>query len=224
MKRLKKALLMLLVIGILSYMYMQIAAKRQNNLYQGLVVVVDAGHGGKDGGAQFDGILEERLNLEIAKQVKEELESIGVQVRLTRYGHYDLASKDATNRKREDLQKRIQLINDKDVDLYISIHLNAYPNTGVKGAQVFYKKQDQGSQQLAKEIQYCLRKELDTKMKETTGDYYIVRNSEKTGVLVECGFLSNAIERELLQQKDYQRRIAKSIVLGIRKYLYILEV
>lgn len=189
----------------------------------GVVIVVDPGHGGKDEGAQNKGIKEAKINLAISKQLKAELEKQGAKVILTRDGAYDLASEGATNRKREDMKKRADIINQDRVDLFLSIHLNAFPNVAIHGGQVFYKKDSDAAKAFADIIQKRMNELNQTDKKSKTGDYYILNETHPIGILVECGFLSNDRDRTQLSEASYQKEIAKLLSEGVCEYLEVLS-
>lgn len=197
--------------------------KSDSKPLDGVVIVVDPGHGGKDEGAQKEGVKEAQINLAIAKEVKEELEAQGASVILTRDGAYDLASEGARNRKKEDMKKRADIINADRVDLFLSIHLNAFPNVAIHGAQVFYQKDDEAGKAFADIIQRRLNEFNQTDKKSKTGDYYILNETNHPGILVECGFLSNAADREHLTDASYQQEIAKLLSEGVCEYLEVLS-
>lgn len=188
----------------------------------GVTVVLDPGHGGKDNGAMSGDIHEQDINLAIAQKLQDKLQEAGASVQLTREGNYDLAKENAVNRKREDMKKRVAMINEDQPDVFLSIHLNAYPNASVKGAQAFYKKDDAASKQLADIIQSHLQELTGKKLSSKTGDYYILNETKKPGVLVECGFLSNAEDRELLVQESYQEKVAETLCQSILEYFQML--
>lgn len=181
------------------------------------VVVIDPGHGGWDGGANSGSAIEKEIAMKVSRKLSDYLEQSGNIVVMTRDGDYDLASEGAKNRKREDLYKRLGIINDKKVDMFISIHLNSITSDKWRGAQVFYQKGDEESKALAKEIQNSLKEVL----KNTERDYranneiYLLKNAENNGVLVEIGFLSNDEERQLLQNEQYQEKVAFALYQGI---------
>lgn len=179
-----------------------------------LVIVLDAGHGGKDNGASVDGVWEDELNLQVAMELRGILEMAGATVIMTRESDVDLASDHAVNRKREDLTKRVEIIEGEDVALFISVHMNKYSDSNVSGAQVFYRTNDDTSKALAQSIQEEF-KELGSKKLVKVGNFYLLNESTTPGVLVECGFLSHPKERELLQQKEYQVKLAYTIYQGI---------
>lgn len=189
----------------------------------GVVIVVDPGHGGKDEGAQKEGVKEAQINLAISKRLKSELEKQGASVILTRDGAYDLASEGARNRKKEDMKKRADIINAERVDLFLSIHLNAFPNVAIHGGQVFYQKDSEASKALADIIQRRMNECNQTDKNVKTGDYYILNETTPPGILVECGFLSNAQDRSQLSDAAYQQKIAKLLSDGVCEYLEVLS-
>lgn len=187
--------------------------------YKGVVMVLDSGHGGKDDGARNQGIKEQELNLQITLKLKEQLEALGMKVILTREDENDLASLSASNRKKEDMEKRVAIINQKNVDFFISIHMNAYADTSVKGSQIFYNQGDENSHVFASAIQEEIVKVSESKMEIKTGDYYILKNSNKIGILLECGFISNEEDRNKLTNEEYQKDLCQSIKQGIMNFL-----
>ena len=183
----------------------------------GKVIYLDAGHGGKDSGAVSNQFLEKDMNLILVKKLEQKLGSKGAIVYLTRDGDYDLAPKNYAVRKRPDLTKRAQLINNVKSDMYISIHLNYLSNTKYYGAQVFYNNDNE---KLASSIQEYLNNNLytDREIKEIPTSTYMYKKLEKKGVLIECGFLSNTMERNKLITEEYQRKVAKVIADALVNY------
>lgn len=204
---------------------MQVAAEQTKEYapLSGVSIVLDAGHGGKDQGAQVENVKEQEINLLITQKLKAKLEGGGASVTLTRDGAYDLASEGASNRKKEDMKNRAAIINQKESDIFISIHLNSYPNTSIQGAHAFYRKGDPASEQLAQILQshFNLLTGLDKDAK--AGDYYLLNQTEIPGVLVECGFVSNAEERSKLVTDAYQEQIADVLYEGVLEYLGALD-
>ena len=202
----------------------KIAASKENEqLYlQGKVIFIDAGHGGKDNGANVDGVLEDSINMKISGYLFEQLIETGAYVLMSRTGDYDLASMYDTNRKRKDLHNRVKYINNSNPDLFISIHLNTYPSENVEGAQVFHQS-NVNSITFSKLLQQEMNKLTSKERKVKLGDYYILNNTNSAGAIVECGFLSNTKEREKLADDSYQRKIAKAIKKGIEKYFISKE-
>jgi len=205
-------------------MKVQAENKKTNGPLDGVAIVVDPGHGGKDDGARNQDAKEQEINLAISLKLKAELEKQGATVVLTRDGAYDLASEGATNRKREDMKKRAALINQEPTDLFISVHLNAYPNVSIRGAHAFYRKDDEASKAFAQIVQKHLNALTQNEKSSKVGDYYILNETNRTGVLVECGFLSNEADRNLLMQETYQQKLAEELTNSVMEYLEVLSI
>ena len=184
---------------------------------QGKVIVVDAGHGGKDPGTVYKDIYEKDINLSISLYLEEYLSEYGATVVLTRDSDNDLSYGETNHRKKTDFDNRIKIINNEYTDMYLSIHLNYLSNKKYYGAQVFYNKNNEN---LAKSIQEYLNNNLETdrEIKEIPSSTYMYKKLEKRGVLIECGFLSNASERSKLITEKYQRKVAKVIAEAVVNY------
>lgn len=208
-------IVVLLLLDIISSQITNGVIQNAYRPYQGVVAVVDAGHGGKDDGARNGAIREQELNLIFANKVKERLEKLGMKVILTRSDDNDLARLDATNRKREDMKQRVLIINQKKVDFFISIHMNSYADSSIKGGQLFYATNDSDSQYLASCIQQKLKEICRPMLEIKSADYYILKESNKIGILWECGFLSNPTELEKLVEESYQDKLCDALVKGI---------
>lgn len=186
------------------------------------VICIDAGHGGNDGGTiGCDGTYEKDINLIIAKKLGLKLSSFGYNIVLIRDGDYDLASNNAKNRKREDIQKRVKIINEVNCLLFISIHANSYPSNKVFGFQTFYKKDSEDSKRLATIIQNQVNSDLQNSNRKASfiNDKYIIDYTNPPGCLVEVGFLSNERELGLLKSDRYQNQLVASITEGISSFL-----
>ncbi len=183
----------------------------------GKLIFIDPGHGGVDPGTLSGSVLEKDLNLEISLFLEEELAKLGASVLLTRRGDYDLSSPNTTWRKKSDFDNRINLINESMSDLYLSIHMNFLNNSSYSGPQVFY---DKNNLELAEIIQKVLNEELQSKrdVKKIPDTTYMYNKLEVSGVLIECGFLSNESEKNKLINVDYQKKIANLIALAISEY------
>lgn len=187
-------------------------------------VVIDAGHGGMDGGCiGIDGVLEKDINLSVAKKVKDVFEKNGYKVIMTREEDNDLSDKDKKtikSQKNSDLKNRTKLVNNSDCTLFISIHMNQYTSPEIFGSQVFYNKNDEESEKYAKSVMECL-KEIDGKNKRVAkfipNKNLVFSNIKVPGILVECGFLSNPEECKKLQDETYQKKIADAVYRGIVK-------
>jgi len=194
---------------------------------KGKVIVIDPGHGGPDGGARGkdkEKTEEKTITLEIAKIVRNYLEQGGAVVYLTRETDTDLADsqlRGLSNRKSQDIRRRLQFIHDQDADLFISIHLNALPSTKWRGAQTFYYPKFPENKHLATTIQDEIIKNMEntTRTPLPLHTVYLLKYAKVPGALVEIGFLSNEAERELLKQSMYQKQMAASIYRGIIKYM-----
>lgn len=183
----------------------------------GKTVVVDAGHGGIDGGVVggSSGVKESEINLAIAKSLKHFLERNGYDVVMTREnsdGLYGLTSK---NKKLRDMEARRDIIKEAKPDLVISVHQNYYPLSSVRGAQVFYSADSEISKQIADSMQGTLNTALGNERVAKTGDYYIVNCTDFPSVIVECGFLSNPEEENLLVTAAYQEKVAYSVFSAV---------
>lgn len=208
----------LLIIFCLLVFSLQVIYAKPTTL-EGVKIMVDAGHGGRDAGTMYKSILEKDLNLEISKILKKDLQSLGATVYMTRTKDEDLSSIHDSVKKRGDLYRRLLLIHNKNCDLYISIHINWYQNTAISGAEVLYNEINPNNRLLAKSIMNQLKKYLKTTRKITTTDLYMYRNTTIPGVLIECGYLSNPAERKKLDNKKYQKKISKAISKGIINYI-----
>lgn len=190
------------------------------------IIVVDAGHGGMDGGAESaSGIKEKDINLKIAKYLKSYLEQGGAKVVMTRESDISLHENDNAairSRKRQDLLKRREIANTSGADMLLSIHLNQFEQSKYKGAQVFYETASPKSKLLATSIQSSMRENLDktntrTEMKIASNKLQF-QDLNLPAVIIECGFLSNPEEALMLNTPEYQEKIALSIYLGVLSY------
>lgn len=189
-------------------------------------VVIDAGHGGIDGGVSgiTTGVKESELNLDIARKLKTKFDKSGaktVMTRKTEAGLYGIYSKGF---KRRDMQKRKQITLNAKADVFVSIHLNYYSSPSRRGAQVFYKIDEEKSKSLADIVQAELNggKECERDYTALAGDYYVLNEADCAAILCECGFLSNAEDEKLLLTDEYRAEIAEKIFNGIEKYRFSL--
>ena len=194
-----------------------------NNLHFPLIsklIVIDPGHGGFDQGTSYLDIKEAPLNLAISLKIKYELEKLGAVVLMTREGNYDLSRPNAIYRKKSDFDNRIKLINNSNADLYLSVHMNYYINSSYYGPQVFYTVENQDNEKIAEIIQKDLNDYTKTKrkIKINSSAHYMYGKLNVSGVLIECGFLSNSSERAKLTNELYQTHLAKTIAKAIVRY------
>lgn len=221
---LKKIIILIaaaLVMVLLSLSF-QDAGSVFNSPSNNKVIVIDAGHGGRDAGASGkSGVKEKDINLQIAKRLKRYVEDGGGVAVMIREEDNGLYSIESPNKKKEDMKNRKQIITDSNADLFISIHLNSFPQSKYYGAQVFYLEGSKEGQKLAKILQYELRRVLNRgndRVEKSTKDLYILKDNGIPSALVECGFLSNAEEEMLLSSPEYQEKIAWSLYIGILKF------
>ncbi len=191
------------------------------------VIIVDAGHGGFDGGTSTnDGVSEKGINLNIALYLKEYLNFFGFQVVMTR--ETDTSTEDEglstiRSKKSSDLHNRMALMEETQNAVFVSIHQNHFSQRQYNGAQVFYSKNfSDESSKLAQAIQesivYFTQPQNKRQIKPCGTSVYLIYNAVKPAVLVECGFLSNPEEAEKLKTEDYQQKVAFSIATGILNY------
>lgn len=189
-------------------------------------ICIDAGHGGRDGGAEgkVSGVSESKLNLEFAKTLEKMCKSFGFGVVMTRSNMDGLYSSSATNKKRSEMEKRKEIIDSSNADALISIHMNSFALSSARGAYVFYGSGNEQGFSLAKSIQTSLCRDFDSARKTVSvGDYFVLNCTPKAGVLIECGFLSNAEEEALLSDKSYQEKMCYSILVGLADYFCMGE-
>ncbi len=186
-------------------------------------VVIDAGHGGDDPGkVGINGALEKDINLEIALLVKQYLEANDVSVVMTREDENGLYDENASNKKVQDMKRRVGMIEETNPVLTVSIHQNSYPEEYVHGAQVFYYTGSNEGRVLAEIIQNRLITGVDpenNRQIKANDSYYLLKKTQTPIVIVECGFLSNNAEAEKLCDEAYQKELAWEICIGIIQYL-----
>ncbi len=187
-----------------------------------VTVVIDPGHGGEDGGAVSPGgVAESQINLAVSLRINDLLRFAGVQTRLTR--SEDVTISDAgletvRQRKSSDLKNRVKVVEETENTILLSIHQNSLPSSPVThGAQVFWNRQE-GAEELANRVQEALNASVnagnDKHPRQIPDSIYLMKNITAPGVLVECGFLSNAPETKRLQTPSYQLRLATAIAAG----------
>lgn len=189
------------------------------------VIVIDAGHGTPDEGAQnSDGLTEAKINLSIALKLQNLLESSGATVILTRSDDnaiYDANADSIAEKKVSDIKNRVKIGNSSSADIFVSIHLNKIPQEQYWGWQTFYRDGDENSKNLATDIQNNLNKAISNDNERVPlkiDNVYIMKNVEIPIALVECGFLSNKEEASKMVKDDYQNKLAWGIFDGIMDY------
>ena len=184
-------------------------------------VILDAGHGGEDGGASFDGILEKDLNLSMVMHLRTLLESNGIKVVLTRETDtllYDRNVDFQGRKKALDMAERLRIAQNTENAIFISLHMNTHPITSCRGLQVWYSENNAASKLLALQIQEdvkALQAQNDRQCKAAGGNIYLLRKLSCPAVLIECGFLSNPEEAKLLADPEYQKQLSLVIFSSI---------
>jgi N-acetylmuramoyl-L-alanine amidase len=188
----------------------------------GYTIVLDAGHGAFDPGkVGVNGAKEKEINLSIAKKLQTYLHAAGFTVHMTRESDEALYGEGDSNKKSADMRSRIRTIEEKKPEFAVSIHQNSFTQESSFGAQVFYYESSKQGKTLAEYLQTTIKTVIaDENHREATANesYYLLRKSPCPMVIVECGFLSNPREAELLVTEEYQDKMAWAICFGIVEY------
>lgn len=221
--------LFMMLVGVLTGTLIMISSYA-GNFVEGdtLSVIVDAGHGLPDGGAVgLSGSVEQEINLEIALKLQEILEAKGARVIMTRTdekGLWENETDSIRKKKVADMNKRLDIMKNSDAHLFISIHMNSFPNHSASGLRIFYAPNHKEIKPLAENIQARIKDITNANInivKSADKSLFLMKNPPIPAILVECGFLSNPSEEKKLQEDDYQARLAWAIADAIEKY-YIL--
>lgn len=230
MKKRYYGVIIFVILGILLFFVINQASPVMKNLKEDnkennkedKVIVIDPGHGGRDPGkVGVHNELEKDINLQIALKLKKLLEKNNFKVIMTREEDKGLYNEGDSNKKRTDMQKRVEIVNESGADLAISIHQNSYPQESVKGAQVFYHNSSEEGKKLANIVQEKIKETIadgTNRIEKSNESYYMLKKTECPIIIVECGFLSNAMEAQLLSQETYQEKMACAIQLGVLAY------
>ena len=190
------------------------------------VIVLDAGHGGMDGGCvSVNGVPEKGINLAIMESVRDGLEIMGFDVVCTREKDISIHDKDIkglSKQKKSDMENRLAIFNKYDDAVSISIHQNQFTDSKYSGAQMFYSEKNSEGEKLAgfmkQQFVSLLQPENTRETKPVGDELYLLNNTKCTAVMIECGFLSNAEEAAKLESSDYQKQVAFTILTGIFEY------
>lgn len=240
--KIKKLIIAILLIGCISMLpsykdalnSISVYTESYENTNRSLTIILDAGHGGFDGGASSpNGVLEKDINLEIVKRIKYVAEKNNIKVLMTR--DEDKALNDNYNltirgKKNEDMTNRKKLIDNSNANLALSIHLNSFPSdSSVRGAQVFYPSKKCSSEnyevnkRLSEDIQNSLEENIDDgkeRFSMEKDDLFLFKNSKLPTILIECGFLSNSNDVVNLCKPTFQNKFAITVVESIKKTEY----
>lgn len=190
---------------------------------EGVVIVIDAGHGGEDPGAISDELLEKDLNLDVALELDRLLTSFGYNTVLTRTEDVLLyRSGEESKKKLYDLKNRADIAESYEDSVFVSIHMNKFPLSYCKGLQTFYSENNELSKVLADSIQEnarILQTDNDRTVKSGNDTIYLLNTLDMPAILIECGFLSNEEEADLLSDEQYRKALAFSIYCGLAEVL-----
>lgn len=208
-----------MIMFLLTFAFSHIVAVSASG-YNGITIVLDAGHGGRDGGSVgVNGTIEKEINLKYTLALKEKLVSAGYRVELTRKTDDGLYLESAKNKKMSDLNARMEIIKRANPNLVISIHMNSFSSQSAHGASTYYRSGDESGQIVSDLIQQSLNTYLGApSTKGKVGDYYILNESYYTAVLIECGFLSNPEEEHLLNTDEYLEKFVDAVYNAILLY------
>ncbi|MBQ7288471.1 MAG: N-acetylmuramoyl-L-alanine amidase [Clostridia bacterium] len=218
----------LLVLAVVLLVNLTVSGIKLKNIEEAnkVCVVIDAGHGGFDGGAvATDGTLEKDINLQIASKLDEACRIFGLKTRMVRTT--DASTEDAgttANKKRSDLNNRLKIMKEEENCVFVSIHQNEFSTSQPNGAQVFYAPKVTGSEQLADSIQTALKNHIQNNNKRVikagTSSAFLLYYAVRPAVIVECGFMSNPQDLKNLKDAEYQQRLAFAIATGISNYCF----
>jgi len=213
-----------------SYTISQKVIKTNATPITNKTVILDAGHGLPDEGAVgFTGTTEQAINLEIVLKLQKLIEQSGSKVILTRSDENGIYSADSTslrNKKISDIKNREYIVDNSNADIFISIHLNKYQDSKYSGWQTFYQSKIDNSKLLATSIQNELNNNINNDNKRVPmaiKGVYLMEHISIPGVVVECGFISNPNEEELLKQETHQSKLAWGIYTGVKKYFQQID-
>ena len=191
-----------------------------------VTIVLDAGHGGEDGGCEGNGLVEKDLNLDITLRIASLLRNQGVNVVLTREIDellYDKNSDYEGKKKYQDVRRRLEIAKDQENPVLVSIHMNYFAKTQYSGLQVWYSKADAKSRILANLVQNNVKNSLQPNnkrgIKEATSSIFLLDNASFPAILIECGFLSNVDEARALGDENYRQKLAEIIFTSIMSYI-----
>lgn len=210
----------MLIFVFITSLYSQVVAYTCGRC-NGITIVLDAGHGGRDGGSVgVNGTIEKEINLDYVLTLKKKLVELGYRVVLTRENDDGLYDEFAKNKKLSDMNKRMEIIKKANPNLVVSIHMNSFNDKSANGAVTYAKIDDEASKTCANLIQQSILAEnCNAKYKlSKEGDYFMLNCSYYTSVLIECGFISNASEEQMLNSEKYKDKFTTAIANGIVLY------
>ena len=223
-KRRKLVIILLVLIALQLTLTTVLCVKQFATNVKSLIdftIVIDAGHGGIDGGVvSRSGVKESSLNLAYSKTLGEQFHNAGFNVVYTRKTEDGLYGLPTNGFKRRDMQERKRIVDEAKPNLVISVHMNKFSASYRTGPQVFYQQGKQDGQTLAQSLQQVFNDSTGNSHQAIAGDFYICREIDCPAVIVECGFLSNDDEAALLQTEQHRQEICDWIFKGVMLYLY----
>lgn len=204
--------------------YVAVSTEPENNVP---LIIIDAGHGGGDGGTQSSsGILEKDINLEIAQKLCCIFDSFGYDTLMVRTDDSllsDPQSSTVRQKKVSDIRNRMEIIEKHPDSIFLSIHQNYFSQAKYNGTQVFYSPNNDQSRLVAQSVQSAvvevLQKDNDRRIKKSGTEIYLLYHAKSPAIMVECGFLSNPGEAQLLNDEEYQKKLSLAIATGVTDYL-----
>ena len=195
---------------------------QSEGVQEDFVIIIDAGHGGDDGGAvSVGGICEKDLNLSMSKSLSSNLEAMGYHVIMTRTDDNDTYGEEGFN-KRKDILNRLKYTEQYPNSLFISVHMNSSTSSTDKGFTVFYGEKNELSKKIAENIYYAVENFAYTSrlrdVKEAPDSVYLMNNCTVPAILVECGFISNKTDEALLIDEKYREDLSYILACGIDKF------
>ena len=215
----KSLICIMIVFFILTSLYSKVVSVSVAK-FNGITIVLDAGHGGRDGGSVgANGTIEKEINLEYVLALKSKLVENGYKVVLTRKNDDGLYSEFAKNKKVSDMNARYEIIQRANPNLVISVHMNSFSDSTAQGATTYYRNGDVASKICADYIQKSLQTYCGSRYSNSkVGDYYMLNCSYYSAVLIECGFISNPDEERKLNTDDFKKKMINAIYNGILLY------
>lgn len=218
----KRTLILVFLPAMIFVVYHILSYLTTGQTLAGKIIVIDAGHGGIDPGANRPGVLEKEINLEIALHLRDVLKSYDAKIILTRDTDVELSglcdNEKVRGRYQRDLNARVEMIQESDADLFVSVHANASSNPKRRGIVCYYAAKSEAGKKLAYAIQEQLRMIASICHEAEPANFFVLRHNKVPAVLVEVGFITNPEERALLQSPEYQRKLAEAIAEGISRY------
>ncbi|MCL2056618.1 MAG: N-acetylmuramoyl-L-alanine amidase [Oscillospiraceae bacterium] len=219
--------LALLILAVRSAVHVAGLVPAMSDMENLPVIIIDAGHGGMDGGAQGPGgIVEKDINLAISLTLRDMFAVSGFEVVMTRETDTSIHDEDVTGVRRQktsDMRNRLEIVSSHPGAVFVSIHQNKFQGKSSRGAQMFYSPNNPESERLAQILQERFASSLQPgntrQIKKAGKDLFLMYNAECPAVLIECGFLSNPEEARMLTEPEYQNKVAFTVFASVMAFL-----